>query len=152
MWPLPPTASFSLFFYIFLLFLGLCSSSLFLSHMLGRSEVRALCPSISFLFACLWGSLGAFLYLENFALEGSGLCIALGDLLPLLCWSIDWFEGLIREQEVISEVRSSELETRSSSSDDLVKGDTTISSPREVRAFHTLEEACALDGDTLARF
>ena len=52
----------------------------------------------------------------------------------------------------MSEVRSSELETSLLSSDDPVEGDTTVSIPREVRAFHALEEGCGLDADTLGRF
>jgi len=54
------------------------------------------------------------------------------------------------EERVTSEVRSSELETRLSSSDDLVEveRDTTASVPssslsphwREIRAFHALKE------------
>lgn len=52
----------------------------------------------------------------------------------------------------MSEVRSSELETRLSFSDRPVEGDTAVSVPREVRAFHTLEEVCGLDADTLSRF
>ena len=52
----------------------------------------------------------------------------------------------------MSEVRSSELETGLSSNDDPVGGDTAISTPREVRAFHALEEECGLDDETLGRF
>ena len=52
----------------------------------------------------------------------------------------------------MSEVRSSELETELSSSGDLVEGDTAVSTPREVRAFHALEEVCGLDANTLGRF
>ena len=52
----------------------------------------------------------------------------------------------------MSEVRSSELETRLSSSDKLVEGDNAVSVPREVRAFHALEEACGLDDETFSRF
>ena len=33
-----------------------------------------------------------------------------------------------------------------------MEGDTTVSSIRKVRAFHTLEEVCRLDVDTLGRF
>ena len=51
----------------------------------------------------------------------------------------------------MSEVRSSELETGLSSSGDPVEGDTTVSNPREVRAFYTLNEECGLDADTLGR-
>ena len=64
--------------------------------MVSSFEVRIACPSISFLFACLGGSLGVFPYLENFVFEGSSLNVALADLLPLLRQSISWFEGLAR--------------------------------------------------------
>ena len=52
------------------------------------------------------------------------------------------------------EVRSSELETRLSSSDNLVKAEVDIvsSGRREVKAFHAFREVCALDSDTLSRF
>ena len=42
----------------------------------------------------------------------------------------------------MSEVRSSELEIGLSSSGDLVEGDTAVSIPLEVKAFHALEEEC----------
>ena len=52
------------------------------------------------------------------------------------------------------EVRSSELETRLSSSDDPVEmeEDIAASGPRVVRAFSALGEACGLDDETLSRF
>ena len=65
--------------------------------MVSGSEFRIACPSISFLFACLGGSLGVFPHLENFVFKGNSLSIALADLLPLLRQSFDWFEGLVRE-------------------------------------------------------
>ena len=52
----------------------------------------------------------------------------------------------------MSKVRSSELETGLSLSDDPVEGDTAMSNPREVRAFYALNEECGLDADTLGRF
>ena len=52
----------------------------------------------------------------------------------------------------MSEVRSSEVETRLSSSGGPKVGDTTVSIPRVVRAFHALEEVCGLDADTVGRF
>ena len=58
----------------------------------------------------------------------------------------------MREREIMSEVRSSELDTGLSSSGEPVEGDTAISTPREVRAFYALEEACGLDAETVARF
>ena len=51
----------------------------------------------------------------------------------------------------MSKVRSSELEIGLSSSDKPVEGDTAVSAPREVRAFHALEEECRLDNETLSR-
>jgi len=104
--------------------------------MVSSSNVRIVCSSISFLFARLGGSLGVFPHLENFVFEGSSLSATLADLLPLLHQLIDWFENFVRERGRMSEVRSSELETGLSSSDKLVKGDTAVSVPREVRAFH----------------
>ena len=74
------------------------------------------------------------------------------ELCPLLRQSLDWFEGLIREQGIMSEVRSSELDTRLLSSGEPVEGDTTVSTPQEVRAFYAFEEACGLDADTVAKF
>ena len=63
---------------------------------------------------------------------GSGLGLALADLLPLLRESINWFEGVVGEQRVMSEVRSSKLETRLLFSDDPIEreDDTVASAPR----------------------
>ena len=82
------------------------------------------------------------------------MSIALADLLPLLHQSIDWFESLVKEQGIMSEVRSSELETGLSSNDGPVeaRGDTAVSAPRKVRAFYAFDEVCGLDADTLSRF
>ena len=52
----------------------------------------------------------------------------------------------------MSEVRSSELDPGLSSSGVPVEGDTAVSTPREVRAFYALKEACGLDAETVARF
>ena len=70
----------------------------------------------------------------------------------MLRQSLDWFEGLVREREIMSKVRSSELDTGLSSSGEPVEEDTTVSTPREVRAFYALEKACGLDAETIARF
>ena len=124
--------------------------------MVNGSEVKVACPLISFFFACLGASLSTsqdFLPLVgDFLFEGSGLSVALGELFPMLSQSINWFNGLVGGRERMFEVRSSELEIGLSTSDGPVKGDTAISTPREVRAFHALEEVCGLDGETLARF
>ena len=52
----------------------------------------------------------------------------------------------------MSEVRSSELKTGLSSSGGLMEGDTIVSTPQKVRAFHALKEVCGLDVDTVVRF
>ena len=52
----------------------------------------------------------------------------------------------------MSEVRFSDLENGLSSNGDPVEGDTTISTPREVRAFYALRETCGLDAKTVNRF
>ena len=55
---------------------------------------------------------------------------------------------------IMSEVGFSELETGLSSRDDPIEAevDTIAFGQREVRAFHVLEEACALDSNTLSKF
>ena len=50
------------------------------------------------------------------------------------------------------EVRSSELDTGLLSSGEPAEGDTTVSTPREVRAFYALREVCGLDAKTVNRF
>ena len=65
-------SSFSFFFFSFLF--GFVGDSV-CPPMVSSSEVRTECPSISFLFACLGGSLGVFPHLENFISEGSSLAL-----------------------------------------------------------------------------
>ena len=113
----------------------------FLSSMLSSSEVRALCSSVSFLFA----RLGAFLgisrnfcpLVEDFVGGGNSLNLVLADLFLLLRQSVDWFKDLVSDRRAMLEVRSRELETGLSSSDGLVEEDTVISTLRVVRAFST---------------
>ena len=120
--------------------------------MVGSSEVRIAYPSIYFLFARLGGSLGVYPHVENFVFKGNSLGVVLTELCPLLYQSLDWFEELVRERGIMSKVRSSELDTGLSSSGEPAEGDIAVSTPREVRAFYALEEACGLDVDTVARF
>ena len=89
------------------------------------------------------------LWLGIFIFVGCGLSLVIGELSPILGQSLAWFEG---ETKRMAEVRSSELETRLSSSDDPEGGDIAISAPRVVRAFHALEEVCGLDDETVGRF
>ena len=125
--------------------------------MVENFEVRKVCRSISFFFGRLGASLGSFSThchpIKGFVSRDSSLGFVLADLYPFLYQSLNWF------REMVSEVRSSELETGLSSSDDLVEAevDTTTSGPAssgwsEIRSFHTLREECALDVDTLFSF
>ena len=70
-------------------------------------------------------------------------------VVSILGQSLAWFEGETRR---MAEVRSSELETGLSSSGGPEGGDTIVSAPRVVRAFHALEEVCGLDEETMSRF
>ena len=121
--------------------------------MVSDSKVRVVCPSVSFFFAHLGAALGVsgdFLPLVgDFVFVGCGLRAALEELSPILSQSIAWFEG---ETKRMSEVRSNELETGLSSNGGPVEGDTAVSTPQVVRAFHALEEVCGLDTDTAGRF
>ena len=96
-----------------------------MSSTLSSSEVRALCPSVSFLFAHLGASLEISRnfcpLVEDFVGGGNSLNLVLVDLFPLLRQFVDWFENLVSDQRAMLEVRSSELETGLSSSDDLVE-------------------------------
>ena len=126
--------------------------------MFENSEVRQHCPSFSFLFARLGASLGSFYThcppIEGFVSRDNSLGFVLADLFPLLHQSVNWSEKLVSGRGVMSEVRSSELETGLSSSDDPIEAevDTAASSWREIRAFHALREECALDTNNLFRF
>ena len=79
------------------------------------------------------------------------------DLHPLL--NLSQFKEMAGDRKVVSKVRSSELLTGLSSSDDTVKAkrDTITSGPlsfgwKEIGPFHALREECALDANTLFRF
>ena len=74
--------------------------------MVSSSEVRVVCPSVSFLFARLGASLGIsrafFLLVGNVVFEGSGLGVALGELYSLLSQrSIGLKVWWVREKECL---------------------------------------------------
>ena len=126
--------------------------------MVKNFEVRQLCRSISFFFGRLGLSLGSFSThcptIEGFVSRDSSL-----GLYPFLYQYLNWFKELVGEREMVSEVRSNELETGILSSVDPVKAkvDTSTSGPassgqREIRSFHALREECALDADTFFKF
>ena len=109
-------------------------------------------PLYFFSFCAFRGSLSVFPNVEDFVFEGNSLGVVLTELCPLLRQSINWFEGLVRERGTMSEVRSSELDTRLSSSGEPVEGDIAVSTPQAVRAFYALKNVCGLDADTVGRF
>ena len=120
------------------------------------SEVRVLYPSFYFLFACLGASFGIsrsfYPLIEGFVGERNSLSLILTNLFPMLRQSVDWFEDLVSDPRIMSEVRSNELEMGLSSSDHPMEEDTAISIPRVVRAFSALDKECGLDVETLSRF
>ena len=69
--------------------------------MLSSSEVRALCPFVSFLFARLGASFGISRsfgpLVKGFIGGGNSLSLVLTDLFPLLRQSVDWFEDLVSD-------------------------------------------------------
>ena len=121
--------------------------------MVSGSDVRVICPSVSFFFTRLGAALGVsgdFLPLVgDFVFAGCGLSVVIGELPPILGQTLAWFEGETRR---MAEVQSSELETRLSSSNGLEGGDTAVSTPRVVRTIHALKEVCGLDEETVSRF
>ena len=98
--------------------------------MVSGSEVRVVCPSVSFFFAHLRAALGVFgdflPLVGDFIFVGCGLSLVIGELSPILGQSLAWFEGETRR---MAEVRSSELETGLSSSGSPKMGDTAVSAP-----------------------
>ena len=64
--------------------------------MVSGSEVRVICPSVSFFFARLGVALGVssdFLPLVgDFVFAGCGLSVVIGELSPILGHSLAWFE------------------------------------------------------------
>ena len=121
--------------------------------MVNGSEVRVICPSVSFFFARLGAALGVsgdFLpFVVDFIFAGCGLSLVIGELSSILGQSLAWFEG---ENRRMAEVRSSELETGLSSTGDPEGGDTAVSAPQVVKAYHAREEVCGLDDETVGRF
>ena len=98
--------------------------------MVNGSEVRATCPSVSFFFARLEAALGVsgdfFPLVRDFIFVGCGLSLIIGELSSILGQFLAWFEGETRR---MAEVRSSELETGLSFSDNPEGGDTAVSAP-----------------------
>ena len=95
--------------------------------MVDHYEIRRLSPSVSFFFArlgvFLGSSSGCRPPIKDFISRDSTLSLVLADLYPLLYQSLNWFQSLREmfvEERVGSEIRSSEVETGLSSSDDTI--------------------------------
>ena len=85
-------------------------------------DIRRTSPSIAFFFASLGVLIGCssrhYPQIGDFALGDSSLSLVLGDLYPLLCQSLGWFDsmrGVVKREKMSSEVRSSGLKTNLSS-------------------------------------
>lgn len=137
--------------------------------MVDHSDIRRTSPSVAFFFAHLDAfigfSSGHHPQVGDFALGDSSISLVLGDLYPLLCQSMDWFElvrGVLRRDNMGSKVRSSDLEANLSSSAGTggVKTDTAVFIPSfslpsvftSAQSFHALKEECSLREDTYIRF
>ena len=142
--------------------------------MVDFSEVRNLCPSISFFFAHLGAFLetssGHRLHVGLFVSRDSAFRPVLTDLYPLLHRSLNRY-CLLCEMSMEGRrrfvVRSSELETGLSSSDKPVEMGINIAASKpssskpssskpssftKPRSFHAFKESCCLDEETLFRF
>ena len=137
--------------------------------MVDYSDIRRTSPLVAFFFACLGVFIGFSIghrpRVGDFALGDSSLSLVLGDLYPLLCQFLDWFgsvRGVLRRENMGSEVRSSDLEASLSSSIGTggVETDISISIPSSSlpsvsaspQSFHALKEECSLREDTFIRF
>ena len=137
--------------------------------MVDYSDIRITSPSVAFFFA----RLGVFIgfssghcpQIGDFTLGDSGLSLVLGDQYPLLCQSLGWFEsvrGVLRKENMSSEVRFSDLEANLSSSVGMggVETDTAVFVPSSSlpsvfaspQSFHALKEECFLREDSFLRF
>ena len=131
------------------------------------SNIRPISPSSAFFFTQLGVFIGCssgyYPQIGDFALGDSSLILVLGDLYPLLCQSLSWFEsvqGVLRRESMSSEVRSSDLEANlpSSASTCGVEMDTAVSMPlpshpsTSPQSFYALQEVYSLREDTFLRF
>ena len=103
-----------------------------------HSGIRCTSPLDTFFFARLGAfiscSSGPYPSIRDFALGDSGLSLVLGELYPLLCESLSWFESVwevLRREKMNSKGRSSDLGAILSSSAGVgkIKIDTAISRP-----------------------
>ena len=68
------------------------------SFLMNYSDIRCISPLIAFFFARLGVLIGCssghYPQIRDLALGDSSLRLVLGDLYPLLCQSLDWFESV----------------------------------------------------------
>ena len=155
--------------FLFLCFVPFLSFAFSVSLMVDYSDIRITSPSVAFFFA----RLGVFIgfssghcpQIGDFTLGDNSLSLVLGDQYPLLCQSLGWFEsvrGVLRKENMSSEVRFSDLEANLSSSAGMggVETDTVVFVPSSSlpsvfaspRSFHALKEECFLREDSFLRF
>ena len=94
----------------------------FVSFFMNYIDIRRTSPSIAFFFTRLGVLIGCssrhYPQIGDFALGDSSLSLVLGDLYPLLCQSLGWFDsmrGVVKREKMSSEVRSSGLKANLSS-------------------------------------
>ena len=133
------------------------------------SDIRRTSSLIAFFFARLGVLIGCssghYPQIGDLALGDNSLRLVLGDLYPLLCQSLGWFNlvrGVLKRKKMSFEVRSSGLEANLSSNagTSAVEMDIVVSMPlssrpsisASPRSFHILQEECSLKEDTFLRF
>ena len=133
---------FFLFNFPFLCFVPFLKSCLFCFFFMDHSGIRCTSPLVTFFFACLGAfigcSSGLYRLIRDFTLGDNGLSLVLGELYPLLCKSLSWFEsvrGVLGREKMSSEGRFDDLRAILSSNAGVgeVKTDTTISKPPSSR-------------------
>ena len=131
-----------LFNFPFLCFVPFLKSCFFCFFFMDHSGIRCTSPLVTFFFACLGAfigcSSGLYRLIRDFTLGDNGLSLVLGELYPLLCESLSWFEsvrGVLRREKMSSEGRSDDLGAilLSNAGVGEVETNTTISKPPSSR-------------------
>ena len=92
------TFAFLVLCFLFQCFVPFFNLAFSVSFLMESSDIRHTSPSVAFFFARLGAFIGysSGLYppIRDFTLSDSSLSLVLGDLYPLLCKSLSWFESV----------------------------------------------------------